>query len=275
LINPKDPFRLDGKVAVVSGGFGLLGQQFSSALAAQGAAVFVLDLLAAPAKMIPSFEQSWNGKKIRSIRANVTSREEMEKALQQIEGLAAVPEILVNNAAIDSPPDAPPENNGPFEDYSCETLDKVWDVNIKGTLIPCQVFGGAMARGAGGSIINISSIYGVLSPQQEIYAYKEKDLGAPWYKPVAYSITKGGILNLTRYLATYWAKKGVRVNTLTPAGIFNNQDSSFLQKYQSRIPVGRMARPDEMNGAVVFMASDASTYMTGANLVVDGGWTAW
>ena len=133
-----------------------------------------------------------------------------------------------------------------------------------------------MAEAGRGSIINIGSIYGMLSPVQDIYTYKEEQTGIPFIKPVAYSASKSGIYNLTRYLATYWAKKGVRVNTLTPSGVYREtQDKEFQKRYCERIPIGRMARPNEYNGAIIFLSSDASKYMTGANLVVDGGWSAW
>ena len=131
-----------------------------------------------------------------------------------------------------------------------------------------------MAKNNYGSIINIASIYAIVSPNQDIYEYKRKN-GQLWYKPASYAVTKSAILNLTRYLAIYWAKKNVRVNTLSPAGIFNNQDKEFLDEYNKHIPFGRMAKEDEMNGAIVFLASEASSYMTGSNLVIDGGWTAW
>ena len=131
-----------------------------------------------------------------------------------------------------------------------------------------------MAREGRGSIVNISSIYGLLSPQQAIYDFRRRG-GETFTKPVAYSVSKSAILNLTRYLATYWAKDGVRVNTLTLAGVFDDQPQEFLDAYTSRVPLGRMANAEEALGAVVFLASDASSYMTGANLVVDGGWSAW
>jgi NAD(P)-dependent dehydrogenase (short-subunit alcohol dehydrogenase family) len=148
------------------------------------------------------------------------------------------------------------------------------DVNVKGVFLCCQVFGGAMAEAGRGSIINISSIYGVVSPNQGLYEYRRRR-GETFYKPVAYSVSKSALLNLTRYLATYWARQGVRVNTLTLAGVFNDQAPEFLEAYTNHIPIGRMAEPEDYNGAVLFLASDASRYMTGANLVVDGGWTAW
>lgn len=185
-----------------------------------------------------------------------------------------VPHALINNAAIDSPPDAPAEENGPFELYPERSWDRVMDVNVKGVFLTCQVVGGQMAAARRGSIINISSIYGVISPDQRIYEYR-RGAGAPFFKPVAYSVSKSSLLNLTRHLATYWAGCGVRINTLTCGGVLNRQDEQFLQGYCTRVPLGRMAREDEYNGVVIFLVSDASSYLTGSNMVVDGEWTAW
>lgn len=264
----EDLFSLKNKIAVLTGGLGQLGRQYAAALVAYGAKVAIIDVVDKPA------DDCLKNDAIKIFKADITNRTELEKVLKDISAVWGVPNILINNAALDSPPSAPPTENGPFESYPEESLDKIMAVNLKGTFLCCQVFGGEMATKGEGSIINISSIYGLGSPQQDIYAYKRK-AGQAWYKPAPYALTKSGILNLTRYLATYWAKKGVRVNTLSPAGIFNNQDAEFLQEYEKRIPIGRMAKEDEMNGAIIFLASNASSYMTGSNLIVDGGWTAW
>jgi NAD(P)-dependent dehydrogenase (short-subunit alcohol dehydrogenase family) len=147
-------------------------------------------------------------------------------------------------------------------------------VNVTGVFVCCQVFGGAMAAAGRGSIVNVGSIYGLVSPDQRIYDYRARG-GAPFFKPVAYSASKSALLNMTRYLATYWAPRHVRVNTVTFAGVYNGQDEEFLRGYTARVPLGRMARPDEYNGAIVFLMSDAASYMTGSNMIIDGGWTAW
>ena len=182
--------------------------------------------------------------------------------------------MLINNAGLDSPPDAPAEEVGPFEEYPEASFDAVMDVNVKGTFLCCQVIGAAMAHEGRGSIVNISSVYGLLSPVQDLYAFR-RERGETFVKPVAYSVSKSAVLNLTRYLATYWAKDGVRVNTLTLAGVENDQPEEFLEAYAARSPMGRMLDAREALGAVVFLASDASSYVTGSNVVVDGGWSAW
>ena len=181
---------------------------------------------------------------------------------------------LINNAALDSPPDANDPDNGPFESYPEESWDKVMEVNTKGVFLLSQIIGGDMAEAGSGSIINISSIYGVVSPNQNIYEFRRKN-GQDFYKPVAYSASKSALINLTKYLATYWAKKGVRVNNLILGGVFNFQPEEFLDAYSEAIPIGRMANEDEYNGAIIFLLSQASRYMTGSNLTIDGGWTAW
>ncbi len=258
-----DPlFDLSGRVAVVTGGAGQLGAVYSAGLAERGMRVASLDI--APGET--------DG--VRAYECDVTDRRAIEQVLREIEADWETPHLLINNAGLDSPPDAPAEEAGPFETYPEASFDAVVDVNVKGVFLCCQVVGGAMARAGRGSIVNVSSIYGILSPVQDLYAFRRKR-GETFVKPVAYSVSKSAVLNLTRYLATYWAGAGVRVNTLTLAGVSNDQPGEFVQAYSARVPMGRMLEADEALGAVVFLASDASSYVTGSNLVVDGGWSAW
>jgi NAD(P)-dependent dehydrogenase (short-subunit alcohol dehydrogenase family) len=267
-------FSVEKKIAVITGGLGQLGMAYAEAFVEQGARVAALDLTRSPKGDVAGFERLSASGRFCSYVADVTRRNTLEKVLDNIRKDLGEPDILINNAALDSPPSAPESEVGPFESYPEASFDAVMDVNVKGTVLCCQVFGGSMAVRGQGSIINISSIYGVLSPCQDIYEFRRKD-GGVFFKPVVYSVSKSAIMNLTRYLATYWAKSGVRVNTLTLAGVFNNQPREFLEAYTARMPMGRMADVQECVGPVLFLASDASSYMTGANLVVDGGWTAW
>jgi NAD(P)-dependent dehydrogenase (short-subunit alcohol dehydrogenase family) len=251
-----DPlFDVSGRVAVVTGGMGQLGSEYVRALGERGMRVAVFDTAA-------------------DEPIDVTDRASIEAGLERVTRDWGVPHLLVNNAGLDSPPDAPAEEVGPFETYPEASFDQVMDVNVKGTFLCCQVVGAAMAQEGRGSIVNISSVYGLLSPVQDLYEFRRRG-GGQFVKPVAYSVSKSAILNLTRYLATYWAKAGVRVNTLTLAGVWNDQPAEFMDAYNARVPMGRMLDAREAVGAIVFLASDASSYVTGANLIVDGGWSAW
>jgi NAD(P)-dependent dehydrogenase (short-subunit alcohol dehydrogenase family) len=251
-----DLFSLDGRVAIVTGGAGQVGAEIARGLERQGAHVAVFDLVA------------------ERFRVDVTDRATLEAATEELVREVGPPHILVNAAALDSPPDAPPEEVGPVESYPESAFDEIMNVNVKGTFLACQVIGARMAEAGRGSIVNISSIYGMLSPVQELYGFRRKS-GETFFKPIAYSVSKSALYNLTRYLATYWAKSNVRVNTLTLAGVWNDQPKEFLEAYTERMPLGRMADAKEVVGPVVFLASDASSYVTGANVVVDGGWSAW
>jgi NAD(P)-dependent dehydrogenase (short-subunit alcohol dehydrogenase family) len=263
-------FDLAGRVVVVTGGLGQLGAAFANALIAAGARVAVVDVSDDRSRAkIPLASDE----RLKLYAGDVTSKDSLRGVLARIEADWETPSGLINNAAIDAPPGAPAEENGPFEDYPDASLDKMLDVNVKGVIFCCQVFGGAMAKAGRGSIANISSIYGVLSPDQGLYQYR-RDRGENFYKPVGYSVTKSALMNLTRYLAVYWGKAGVRVNTLTFAGVFANQEPAFLEPYTRKVPLGRMAEPDDYEGPVVFLMSDASRYMTGSNVVIDGGFTA-
>jgi NAD(P)-dependent dehydrogenase (short-subunit alcohol dehydrogenase family) len=249
-------FSVSGRVAVVTGGAGRLGREIVRGLEEQGARVAVFDVAD---ERFP---------------VDVTDRVAIERAVNDVAREWGVPHVLVNAAALDSPPDAPPEEVGPVESYPEQSFDEVMEVNVKGTFLSCQVIGARMAEERRGSIVNISSIYGMLSPVQELYDFRRRE-GETFFKPVAYSVSKSALYNLTRYLATYWAKQGVRVNTLTLAGVWDEQPQEFVEAYTARMPLGRMADVKEVVGPVVFLASDASSYMTGSNLVVDGGWSSW
>ena len=269
----RDLFTVRDKVVVITGGLGQLGRQFTQTLAQGGARVVIFDIRA-EAKSGVAAASGGAGLPVVVLPVDVTQRAAIESALRVVNDKWGVPHALINNAALDSPPQASAEENGPFERYPESSWDQVMSVNVKGVMLCSQVVGGQMASAGRGSVINLSSIYGMVSPDQRLYEYRRRD-GANFYKPAAYSASKSALLNLTRYLATYWAARGVRVNTLTLGGVFNDQAEAFLQGYTSRVPLGRMAREDEYNGAIVFLVSDASSYMTGSNLVIDGGWTAW
>lgn len=275
-----DPlFSVENKICIVTGGLGQLGAQYAKTLYERGArvAVFARTVNAERTeKVFP--KDKFNYENIRFYQVDITNKAQIEQALDSIEkAWKSVPDVLINNAGIDTQPSAPPEVSGPFENFPEEVFREVVDVNLVGTFLVCQAVGKRMvAAGKSGSIINIGSIYGMVSPVQDIYAYKKEMTGIPFIKPVAYSAAKSGVYNLTRYLATYWGKNNIRVNTLTLSGVARDtQDKYFRANYCNRIPIGRMANEDEYNGAIVFLSSDASKYMTGSNVIVDGGWTAW
>jgi NAD(P)-dependent dehydrogenase (short-subunit alcohol dehydrogenase family) len=263
-------FDVSQEVVLITGVTGQLGGEYAKIFLQRGARVVGLDVR--PSSFIQTLIAD-NPNNFFFSETDVTNKVTLQRSLVDTNARFGTPTVLINNAAIDSPPSAPPEETGPFEDYPEYSWDRVMDVNLKGVYLCCQVFGAAMAKAGKGSIVNVASIYGVVSPDQSLYEYR-RQRGETFYKPVAYSVSKSGILNLTRYLAVYWAKKSVRVNSLTIAGVFNNQEQAFLDAYCGRIPVGRMADASEYNGSVLFLASPASRYMTGANLVIDGGWTA-
>jgi NAD(P)-dependent dehydrogenase (short-subunit alcohol dehydrogenase family) len=269
-------FDLTGRTAIVTGGPGLLGQEFCRTLAEAGAAVIVADLQYPGAQATASSLQE-KGYQALAVEVDVTQPESvcaMVKATQEAFGSL---DILVNSAALDPKfdPGALAEGDTPlgaFEDYPLAAWQQALDVNLTGMFLCCQAAVRPMLSQGQGVMINICSTYGLVGPDQRIYQRQGQQTS---FKPVYYSVTKAGVLGMTRYLAAYYAGKNIRVNALTPGGVYNNHDETFLNAYSSRAVLGRMARRDEMNGALLFLASDASSYMTGANLVVDGGWTAW
>ncbi len=268
-------FDLNNRVALITGGAGLLGTEFCAVLAKAGASVVIADIDAIAAEKLAI---EYSGKGLQALPINVDIRDKVsiatmiEKALSHFGRL----DILVNCAALD--PKFDPQHadstsfSGAFEDFPLESWNQALAVNLTGTFLCSQAAVQPMLVQGHGVIINISSIYGQVGPDQALYAQPGQ---TPKYKPVYYSVTKAGIHGFTRYLAAYYAGKNIRVNTLTPGGVFNGHEDAFVQAYSARTVLGRMAQKDELNGALLFLASDASKYMTGANLVVDGGWTAW
>ena len=270
----KDIFSIKGKIFVITGGLGQLGKVYIDAILSNNGKVVVLDVKSENDKLVLDLIKKIKSKDFIYIQGDVTLKKDIKTALIKIIKKWGKVDVLINNAALDSPPNAPKSEVGLFEEYPESSFDKVMEVNVKGTFLSCQVFGKNMSKNKSGVIINIASIYGMVSPRQDIYNFRRTGDNV-FYKPAPYSISKSAIYNFTRYLATYWAKDNVRVNTLTLAGIYNNQKQEFLDAYCKNMPIDRMANEEEAVGPMLFLASDASSYMTGSNLVIDGGWTAW
>jgi NAD(P)-dependent dehydrogenase (short-subunit alcohol dehydrogenase family) len=263
-------FSLTNKTAIVTGALGLLGKKHCEALAEAGANVVVADMNEAACV---AFAEGLGGQH-GGLKTDVTSESSLKSARDQILTRYGSIDILVNNAAINDMFENPgmAKELSAFENYPLDAFKKSLDVNVTGVFLASQVFGSVMAEQHGGSIINIASTYGIVGPDQSIY---RNECGEQtFYKSPVYPVTKGAVVNFTRFLAAYWGNKGVRVNTLSPGGVENAQNEFFIQNYSAKTLLGRMAQPTDYQGALVFLASDASAYMTGANLVVDGGWTA-
>jgi NAD(P)-dependent dehydrogenase (short-subunit alcohol dehydrogenase family) len=272
----RDPFRLDGQVALVTGGLGRLGSEYARALSTAGAAVALFDIASPLSETVQRLIDG--GASIAVHRVDVTNRVEVDRAVAAITSRFGAPTVLVNNAGLGSSPADAALETGPFETYPESAWDAMLDSHLKSALVASQSFLAAF-RAAGrtsGSIINVSSTYGMVAPEQAVYDDRRRD-GAVYFKPVGYSVAKSGVLNFTRWLAEYCGHErlNVRVNTLVPGGVRERGHApAFVTEYEKRTPLGRMARDDDYNGAIVFLASPASAYMTGATLVVDGGWTA-
>lgn len=263
-------FSLDNKVALVTGALGLIGKHHCDALAEAGANVIVCDL---DSTKCIEFAKSLPKKSI-GVGADITKKNFVKELLDKTLKEFGKIDILINNAAINDMFENPQaaEEQSKFENYPLELWQKSLDVNVTGMFLCCQILGSVMASAGSGSIINIASTYGIVAPDQSLY--RKSDGTQSFYKSAAYPVTKGAVISFTRFLAAYWGKKGVRVNTLSPGGVENNQDEYFIDNYKRKTLLDRMAQPTDYKGALVFLASDASCYMTGANLVVDGGWTA-
>jgi NAD(P)-dependent dehydrogenase (short-subunit alcohol dehydrogenase family) len=270
-------FDLQSRVAIVTGGAGLLGSEFCKTLVGAGAQVVIADLDLDAAEQLANSLHADDQTRVNAlaVATDVTDPDSVQTmvgtALQAFGRL----DILVNSAAMD--PKFDPDHSGglqssAFEDYPLTAWRLALEVNLTGAFLCCQAAVAPMLEQGRGVILNLCSIYGLAAPDQRMYQQPGKP---PQYKPVYYSVTKAGILGLTQYLAAYYAGRNIRVNALSPGGVFNGHNAEFVQAYSARAVMGRMAHKDEMNGALLFLVSDASAYMTGANLVVDGGWTTW
>ncbi|MCL4548812.1 MAG: SDR family oxidoreductase [Bacteroidetes bacterium] len=264
-------FSLKNKTAIVTGALGLIGKEHCRALSEAGANVVVADI---NEKDCVKFAKTLQTESI-ALALDVTNPNSIKKLRDSVIAKFGHIDVLVNNAAINDMFENPKaaSEQSKFENYPLELWQRSVDVNLTGVFLCSQILGTIMAKQKSGSIINIASTYGITAPDQSLYI--KEDGSQSFYKPPAYSATKGAVIMFTKYLAAYWGKDGVRVNTLTPGGVENSQDEFFVKKYSEKTPLGRMANPTDYKGALIFLASDASSYMTGANLVVDGGWTSW
>lgn len=269
----KNWFGIKQKVVIITGAAGLLGTQYAQALSEADAHVVVADINGDAAEEVVSNLQ---GDKAIAVKVDVTNPASVQDMVgQTLEAFGRI-DGLVNNAALDPKfdPEHARNNTCAFETYPLDSWNQGIAVNLTGMFLCTQAVCPTMLKQNRGVIVNISSIYGIVGPDQRLYEQDEHTAPRA-YKPVVYSVTKAAVSGLTRYLATYWAGKGIRVNALTLGGVFDDHDEGFVKRYSWRTPLGRMARKDEYCGALIFLLSDASSYMTGANLVIDGGWTVW
>lgn len=270
-INYEKLFRLDGKVAVVTGGVGILGRGYCRALAERGAKVVIADINQSACDDLAIQLADQTGAKVHGLAVDLSSEASIidwSKAILDIHGRV---DVLVNNAAAKAK-----GFFAPLEDYSLQAWNEVMAVNVNAVFLVVRELGPGMAERGVGSIINVASIYGVVGPDQRIYEGSwYEDLGGAINTPMIYAASKGAVVSMTRYLATYWGPKGIRCNCLTPGGVASGQNEEFDKLYSARVPMGRMAKADEMIGALIYLASDASSYVNGQNIIVDGGWTAW
>jgi NAD(P)-dependent dehydrogenase (short-subunit alcohol dehydrogenase family) len=267
-----DSFRLDDQIAVVTGACGKLGPIWVEALVQAGASVAALELPGVKSSDAYEAVASTAAGRIHRFDCDITDRDSIEVATQALVDQLGVPTVLVNNAGVDQPPDTG-GSRSTIADLPIEQFRRMVEVNLLGTFQVTQSIGSRMAAHGRGSIINIGSLYASVSPDQRFYDHLPGSV--PFLKSPAYGASKAGIVNMTKYFATLWGGQGIRVNTLSPGGVLAGQDPRFQSKYGARVPLNRLAEPRDLRGPLVFLASDASSYVTGHELRVDGGFTAW
>jgi len=268
-------FDLAGRVVLITGGAGLLGAEHAAAIAEANGVAVIADVRGADAERVAQATRERYGKPASGLELDVTSRASCEAALSRVLAEHGRLDGLVNNAALNPKVEGAGLSATRFENYSLELWNRELSVGLSGAFLCAQVFGAHMAAHGGGVIVNVASDLGLIAPDQRIYRRPGLAPAEQPVKPVTYSVVKGGLVMLTKYLATYWAEAGVRVNALCPGGVFAGQPEDFVEKLTQLIPMGRMARKDEYRAALVFLCSNASSYMTGSNLVIDGGRTCW
>lgn len=270
------PFDLAGFVVIVTGGAGLLGREFSRHLVHAGATVIIADVsYEAAVRQAAALDEQAPGRVV-GVDVDITCESSVVGLVQSTVDAFGRIDGLVNNAAVNPTLDHGTSSPlaSPFESYPLDCWNRALAVNLTGAFLCAREVGNVMRSQGRGAIVNVASTYGLVGPDQRLYL--PDDPGSPpSFKPVDYSVTKAGLIGLTRYLAAYWAGTGIRVNALTPGGVRNEQPDTFVERYSARTPLGRMAERHEYSGALQFLLSDASSYMTGANLIVDGGWTTW
>ena len=264
----RELFDLTGRVVLLTGASGQLGPEYADGLSEAGAHVVLTDIeerLPRCQELAKTLEATYRTKPL-AVTMDLFHKSSIETAVDQVISAHGRIDVLINNAAYNP---LSKDSQAPFEAYRLDVWERVVTVNLTGVFLTCQAVGKQMLRQGGGVIVNVGSVYGMVGADQRIYGASGLN------SSVAYAATKAGVINLTRYLASYWQGKHIRVNSLSPGGVFNRQSDEFLENYSARTMLGRMASPSELRGAMLYLCSDASDFMTGANLVVDAGWTAW
>ena len=270
-------FNVSGKAALITGGGGLLGPEHAASLSRWGATVVLIDIdkegLKVAGKRV--LEQVPDAQ-VETFEVDITDVSALSKLKGELDKKGITIDILVNNAALNPKMDKISGGvSGAVEDYDMELWQRELGVGITGTFLCCKAFGPAMAERGGGVIINIASDLAIQAPDQRVYSSTGKIEDVKNFKPAGYPVVKSAMLGLTRYLSTYWAHRGVRINTLVPGAVFNYQPESLVKEISKRVPLGRMANKSEYQEAIIFLASNASSYMTGHMLVMDGGRSVW